>query len=203
MAKTLCAFGCGQVANYQTKSGKTICAPSTNQCPSVRLKNSIALKKAHNQGRVKRGFTKEEYLKSRDAFEKNRGKIPFELQSVQRKRMTVIREQSNQCLICGISEWQGKPLKLELDHIDGNCLNNRRENLRALCPNGHSQTETYCGRNVKRKRMRVSDEMMLQSLKKNSSIRQALLQLGLTPKGGNYARAYNLQRSLLSAAKET
>ncbi|MFQ3599183.1 MAG: HNH endonuclease signature motif containing protein [Chloroherpetonaceae bacterium] len=171
--------------------------------PLCSLEKQYCAQKAHNQGRVKRGFTKEEYLKSRDAFEKNRGKIPFELQSVQRKRMTVIREQSNQCLICGISEWQGKPLKLELDHIDGNCLNNRRENLRALCPNGHSQTETYCGRNVKRKRMRVSDEMMLQSLKKNSSIRQALLQLGLTPKGGNYARAYNLQRSLLSAAKET
>lgn len=203
MVKILCAFGCGQVANYQTKSGKKICAPSTNQCPSVRLKNSIALKKAHNEGRMKRGFTKEEYLKSREVFEKNRGETPFELQSFQRKRLTVIREQSNQCLICGISEWQGKPLKLELDHIDGNCLNNRRENLRALCPNCHSQTETYCGKNVKRKRIKIPDEIMLQAVKKSPSIRQALLKLGLTPKGENYKRAYNLQRTLLSAAKET
>jgi len=201
MEKTLCAFGCGQVANYQTKSGKMICAPSTNQCPSVRLKNSVALKKAHSEGRMKRGFTKEEYLKSRDVFEKNRSKIPFELQSFQRKRLTVIREQSNQCLICGLSEWRGKPLRLELDHIDGNRQNNRRENLRALCPNCHSQTETYCGKNVKR--IKISDEAMLQSLKESASIRPALLKLGLTPKGENYTCAYKLQRSLLSAAKET
>lgn len=39
--------------------------------------------------------------------------------------------------------WQGRDLVLELDHIDGDCLNNRLENLRWLCPNCHSQTDTY------------------------------------------------------------
>ncbi|GAB7048084.1 HNH endonuclease signature motif containing protein [Catenuloplanes indicus] len=42
--------------------------------------------------------------------------------------------------------WQGRPLKLHVDHIDGDFLNNTAENLRFLCPNCHSQTATYANR---------------------------------------------------------
>ena len=41
---------------------------------------------------------------------------------------------------CGLIEWKNKPLRLELDHIDGNHFNNNLSNLRILCPNCHSQT---------------------------------------------------------------
>lgn len=51
----------------------------------------------------------------------------------------------NKCEICGISEWNGKPLVMQLHHIDGNNKNNSLENLQLLCPNCHSQTENYCG----------------------------------------------------------
>ena len=50
----------------------------------------------------------------------------------------------NKCAICGnIGEWMGKSLTLQLDHINGEHTDNRIENLRILCPNCHTQTETY------------------------------------------------------------
>jgi len=52
-----------------------------------------------------------------------------------------------QCYECGItSKWNGKPLCLQLDHINGIANDNRVENLRLLCPNCHSQTETFAGK---------------------------------------------------------
>lgn len=54
----------------------------------------------------------------------------------------------NKCSRCGISEWLGEPLVLHLDHKNGDRSDNRLDNLRLLCPNCHSQTTTYCGKNV-------------------------------------------------------
>lgn len=51
----------------------------------------------------------------------------------------------NKCAICGITEWQNKPIVLQLHHIDGNPEHNSLENLQLLCPNCHSQTDNYCG----------------------------------------------------------
>ena len=53
-----------------------------------------------------------------------------------------------QCEVCGISEWNEKKLVLEVDHIDGIHTNNDPDNLRLICPNCHSQTDTYKAKNV-------------------------------------------------------
>lgn len=55
------------------------------------------------------------------------------------------------CAICGLTEWRGKSgedAPLQLDHINGINTDNRLENLRILCANCHTQTDTYCGKNI-------------------------------------------------------
>lgn len=51
------------------------------------------------------------------------------------------------CFSCGLSEWLNKPIPLELEHKDGNSSNNKLNNLALLCPNCHSFTPTYRGKN--------------------------------------------------------
>lgn len=51
------------------------------------------------------------------------------------------------CERCGIDEWRGRPLSIALHHVNGDPDDNRLENIRFLCPNCHSQTENYGGRN--------------------------------------------------------
>lgn len=57
---------------------------------------------------------------------------------------------NNVCEECGISEWNGKPLMCELDHVNGNSKDHRLENLKMLCPNCHSQTDTFRAKNIGR-----------------------------------------------------
>lgn len=60
----------------------------------------------------------------------------------------ILEEQGGVCAICGMKpEWNGKPLTFILDHIDGHASNNRRDNLRCICPNCDSQLDTYKSKN--------------------------------------------------------
>jgi hypothetical protein len=59
----------------------------------------------------------------------------------------------NRCEECGVAEWRGKALMAHIDHVNGIKDDHRLENLRMLCPNCHSQTETYGGRNARLRRL--------------------------------------------------
>ena len=103
------------------------------------------------------------------------------------------------CSICFISEWNGKPIVLEIDHINGINSDNRVENLRYVCPNCHSQTSTYKGKNINNGFLKVTDDELINAYHTEGNIRKALIKVGLTPRGANYSRMYKL----LSAIKET
>jgi len=56
---------------------------------------------------------------------------------------------THKCYECNLTTWNDQPIPIELEHIDGNHLNNSLDNLTILCPNCHSQTSTYRGKNKK------------------------------------------------------
>lgn len=58
------------------------------------------------------------------------------------------------CEKCGLTEWNGEPIPLQLHHINGNRRDNRLENLQILCPNCHAQTDNFCGKNVDKPKRR-------------------------------------------------
>jgi 5-methylcytosine-specific restriction endonuclease McrA len=65
-----------------------------------------------------------------------------------RRRLIAEGVERRRCEICGSESWNGRPIPLELDHVNGRRDDNRLENLRLVCPNCHAQTPTYRGRNI-------------------------------------------------------
>lgn len=118
-------------------------------------------------------------------------KHPYYNRQRLKKRLISNGYLDEKCYECGITNWNNKKLTFHLEHIDGNSQNHHISNLTFLCPNCHSQTDTYCRgqRTTKNKRSnRVSDDIIIENIPKNSTIRQVLLNSGLTASQANYNR---------------
>lgn len=104
----------------------------------------------------------------------------------------LILKRGHKCECCGNTKWLDKEIPLEVHHIDGDKTNNSPDNLVLLCPNCHSLTDNYKGKNMDTTNNCIEDEEFAEALKTSKNIRKALIKLGLTPKGANYNRAYQI-----------
>ena len=104
----------------------------------------------------------------------------------------IVYLRGHRCEQCQLEQWFDNPIPLEIHHKDGDKLNNELDNLQLLCPNCHALTANWRGRNVSTGKEKVTEEEYVQALRESPNIRQALLKLGLTPKGQNYVRAREL-----------
>lgn len=197
----LCDYGCGKQAGFTLKNGKNCCAKSPSGCEVLKKRNSEGCKKAVKEGR--KGYTwnpnsawsKGKSLTSNEDIFTEHSRYSNELV---KQRIVKDNLLEYRCTKCGIDSWQGETIVLDLDHINGNNTDNRLINLRYLCPNCHSQTDTYKGRNKNSGKQKVSDSELLTAYNKCRTIRQTLLDLGLAAKGGNYER---LKRLIASVEK--
>lgn len=138
-----CSSKCAR--GFSTKSKRA----EINKKISSKLKgregHDKGFKKGHDDRR--KILTKEDRLKAVKAKELYRKELYSKLEFINlpmaEKRRIVLREQENKCFECKIDSWLGNPITLELHHIDGDNTNNERTNLMFLCPNCHSQTDSW------------------------------------------------------------
>lgn len=187
---------CPKCGKEHSKSGthcSRSCANSRVFSDEAKFKKSIALKgKPSTRGDIAdiekwRKNIKQSWLDKYNA-------TPFDQLGIENRRRRVFEEQNHCCNKCGTEYWQGVKIPLELEHKDGNNQNNARENLEGLCPNCHSITDTWRGRNKPSRNgnVEITDEYLVQCLKESKNIRQGLLKAGIAAKGKNYERAKKL-----------
>ena len=177
----------------------SICRNSRDWDENDKKKKSISAKASEKVEVANKNRPKDFYLKVGETRRLNNKKKILESNYEDLKfnnlRNRIIYEQDSKCNLCELNGWLGNPITLELEHKDGNRNNNKRDNLEMLCPNCHSLTDTWRGRNKTNKRHKISDEKLLESLLVNEwNMRQALLNVGLVAKGGNYKRCHRLKK---------
>jgi Zn finger protein HypA/HybF involved in hydrogenase expression len=105
------------------------------------------------------------------------------------------------CAMCNMDPfWNGMELKFQLDHINGIRNDHRMENLRLLCPNCHSQTDTFCAKNKKRKF--PSREKIVEVAKKTESISEIITNLGINKSNRKKIETILKEESIFQIKKE-
>ena len=131
----LCSYGCGKPATHKFKNGKVCCSANPMNCPASRKKANAAWKKwyanlpeeSKTNYRDSRGKPIESYLKK-----------GVELRSNALRKCLLKAGFDYKCAICGLTEWHGKKMTLQIHHKNCTHNDNRVENLIILCPNCHS-----------------------------------------------------------------
>lgn len=199
----LCDSGCGQLANFfSDNTGRYRCCKSASSCPANKKKNSEGLKQAYIKGirDPSKSFTEDDREKSNIAKRKYliETKKFDELGETMRRKI-ILEDQDYCCLHCGLKEWMGLSITLEIDHIDGCRTNNSRENLRALCPNCHSITDTWkVGNSQSRGKRKKSDIEIIEAWNTSTSMNETLKKLdmgwGSEPTVSRVLNQYNIKK---------
>ena len=188
--KRFCKKSCASSSRKHTEKSKEKTSQAIKKYRSSltpeQLKNNTFGGKTHDE------LKQLKIIKWADNFRKKVENIlnsEFNNLTINEKRIFLITSQQYKCSVCNCSSWNNKPLTLELDHITGNRQDESRENLRLICTNCHSQTDTYKGKNVKK---RVTDEHLIQILRESKSIHEVLRKCNMNFHGNNYKRVNDL-----------
>jgi len=170
------------------------CAASRSFSEESKLKKSKSNKKHYRE----HGWSgKSNIVKFRQTWKKKVMESNFDTLSYGTKRKRVIWEQDKKCNKCGLDKWLDCSIVLELEHINGDHSDDSRSNLIAICPNCHSLTKTWRGRNRKGNTSSCTDIEIWESYQNSKNIRQTLLKLGLAAKGNNYDRVKRVIRKYI------
>lgn len=196
--KLYCSLECRNSRTFseEAKQKKSNSAKAHWNSLSGETRTKIMTKIVNSEKR-KKAFS-ETYLKKYQAKS-------WEELGIDGKRRRVFEEQDHKCLGCGIGEWRGFPVPMELNHIDGNNQNNTRENLEGLCANCHGITCNWRGRNKTSVREKVdfTQENFVAAFVQEGTIRKALISMGLTGKGANYEKARQMLAVLAATVTVT
>lgn len=175
----LCSYGCGHVAKFKNGSGNLMCCDRHNRCPANRKKNSIGNKNSGKDYQLTYQQLPDD-IKLKMNHRKDKRFADFSYEGKGRHKQALLLERGHRCECCKHTDWLGKPITLELEHTDGDRKNNTKENLKLLCPNCHSQTPTWKGRNRKEwSTKRYSDEDMIEAIKSSENLNQVIMKLDL------------------------
>lgn len=144
---------CGKILDYRNKSGYCARCKPKNEIQYFCINCGESISKSRSKRCVKCSMKHKEQEYIKEWLSSGNTKTTRQPQNYIRR--FILKQQNNKCSICGIDPyWNDKPIVFILDHIDGNCHNNNRDNLRLICPMCDSQLPTFKSKNKNSRRRR-------------------------------------------------